>query len=182
MPGTFIPLPGSKIELSEGEVLVRQYHITTCKKPKSRGDVAVTNKRIIYQGKGKTSTSIKEVPIETVSAINTFQGSGFRVGMIILGILCIIGGIVGFATIVAPILGLILAIICFSRCFNSGYGLSIKSAAVAGTGISVGSSDITNSGTGIIGRLFSTSGQGAALAVNAAPTAEALSMMNEHCA
>lgn len=179
MPGKFIPLPGSAIELGEGEVMVRQYHITTNRKPKARGDVAVTNKRIVYQGKGKTSTSVKEVPIETVSAINTFQGSGFQAGKIIQGILCLIIGIVGFSTIILPILGLIFAIICFSNCFNSGYSLVIKSSAVSGTGIAVGSSDITSTSRGLFSRLFSTSGQGASLSVRAQPTAEALQMMNE---
>lgn len=179
MPGKFIPLPGSSIELSEGEVLVRQYHITNGKRPKSRGDVAVTNKRIIYQGKGKSSTAIKEVPIDTVSAINTFYGSGFRVGMIILGILCLAAGISMFATVIVPIIGIILAIVCFVRSYNSGYSLIIDSSAVAGTGIGVGSSNLVASAGGLFGRLFSTSGQGAALSVNASPTAEALQMMNE---
>ncbi len=179
MPGNVLSLPGSAIELSEGEVLVRQYHITVNKKPKARGDVAVTNKRIVYQGKGKTSTTVKEVPIETVSAINTFYGKGFKAGMIVLGIVFIIIGIAGIATIILPILGLILGIICFLNSFNSGYSLSIKSSAVAGTGISVGASDISVPNGGFLSGLFSTSGQGAALAVNAAPTAEALVMMNE---
>ncbi len=179
MPGNILSLPGSSIELSEGETLVRQYHITTNKKPKARGDVAVTNKRIIYQGKGKTSTIVKEVPIESVSAINTYYGSGFKFGLLLLGIVCIIVGIVGIVTIVMPILGLLLGILCFANSFNSGYSLSIKSSAVSGTGIAVGASDISISNGGFLSNLFSTSGQGAALALNAAPTKEALQMMNE---
>ncbi len=179
MPGNILSLPGSSIELSEGETLVRQYHITTNKKPKARGDVAVTNKRIIYQGKGKTSTIVKEVPIESVSAINTYYGSGFKFGLLLLGIVCIIVGIVGIVTIVMPILGFVLGALCFANSFNSGYSLSIKSSAVSGTGIAVGASDISISNGGLLSNLFSTSGQGAALALNAAPTKEALQMMNE---
>lgn len=179
MPGNVLSLPGSSIELSEGEVLVRQYHITVNQKPKARGDVAITNKRIIYQGKGKTSVTIKEVPIESVSAINTFYGKGLKAGMILLGVIFIIVGIAGIATVFLPILGLILGIFCFLNAFNSGYSLSIKSSAVAGTGISVGASDISLSNGGFFSRLFSTSGQGASFSMNAAPTAEALVMMNE---
>lgn len=174
-------IPECSVELSEGEVVVRTYHITTCNKPKSRGDIAVTNKRIIYQGKGKTSTTVKEVPIQSVSAINTYCGSGFNFGQMVLGILCVIVGLVFIATIFVPIIAVFLAIGFFASSFNSGYSLSIKSSEVTGTGISVGSSDISvaGGGSGMFKRLFSTSGQGAALAVNASPTKQALQMMNE---
>ena len=174
-------IPECSVELSEGEVIVRTYHITTCSKPKSRGDIAVTNKRIIYQGKGKTSTTVKEVPIQSVSAINTYCGSGFNFGQMVLGVLCVIVSLVFIATIFVPIIGVFLALGFFASSFNSGYSLSIKSSEVAGTGISVGSSDISlaSSNSSFMKRLFSTSGQGAAFAVNAAPTKQALQMMNE---
>lgn len=172
-------IPDCAVVLSEGEVVVRTYHVTTNRKPKARGDVAVTNKRIIYQGKGKTSTIVKEVPIETVSAITTSCGSGFNFGEMLIGILCIILGIAFFATIIAPILGFLIGAGFIFGSFNSGYSLSIKSAAVSGTGISVGSSDISQSKGGLFGNLFSTSGQGANIALKAAPTREALVMMNE---
>jgi hypothetical protein len=177
--GNYVPLPDSKMELSENEVVVRKYHITTNKKPKARGDVVVTNKRIIYQGKGKTSVTVKELPIESVSAINTFYGNGIKWGNIILGILAIIGAIATIITVIGPIILIIVAILMFKRAYNSGYSLSIKSSAVSGTGLSVGSSDITVSNGGFFSRLFATSGQGATLSVNASPTREAIIMMNE---
>ena len=174
-----IPLPGCSLELSEGEVVVRCYHITNTKKPKARGDVAVTNKRIIYQGKGKSSTAVTEVPIESVSGIGTYYGSGWNLGRLLLGIIIIIAGFAMFFLVFPPIIGTIIGVLMIFSSYNSGYSLSIKSSGVTGVGIAVGSSDISVTDGSFLKDLFSTSGQGAALAKNASPTIEAIQMMNE---
>lgn len=173
-----IPIPGCSVELSEGEEVVRCYYITDNKRPKARGDVAVTNKRVIYQGKGKNGSAVTEVPIEGISAINTYCGSGFKVGRVIIGLLFIAAGIYTLDTIIISIIGFLIGIYYLFTSFNLGYSLSIKTSAAMSTGISVGASDITSS-SGFISRLFATSGQCAALSLNAVPTAEALQMMNE---
>jgi hypothetical protein len=178
--------------MSEGEVMVRSYHITILKSrilriQKARGDVAVTNKRIIYQGKGKRSTFINDVPIENVTSVCTYAGSGFKLGFILIGIMSLILSFTLFLSlnVILMIIGLIAAAIFFFLSFNRCYSLSIQSSGVSGPGIAVGDSNVTvverRSGflAAIYGFFFATSGQGAALSVNANPTPEAISMMNE---
>ncbi len=182
-------LPGCGVELSEGEIVVRCYHITEMysrflKKQEARGDITVTNKRLIYQGKGKTSLIVNEIPIESVSAVNTFMGSGFNIGNLLLGIGFLIAAIALIFTVIFFIIGLVLAFIFLSGCFNSGYGLTIKTSDIKGVGVSLGQSDVTRGGSGgilskLFASLFSTSGQGAVLARRASPTQEALVLMNE---
>ena len=195
--GNIVPLPRCSLELSEGEQVVRCYHITILKsfflrRQKSRGDVAVTNKRIIFQGKGKSSTYVTEIPIESVSAINTYYGSGFAILQLILGIIFAIGFIfflvqgigsryIGGFLILLAFISLIIGALLIWKSYKRAYSLAISSADIKGLGISVGDSTVTVAGrrAGPLAALFTTSGQGAALSLNADPTPEAILMMNE---
>jgi len=89
--GQFLPIlrPGSPassagdssfVTLSENEVKVKTYHCTTLKRPRGEGYLTVTNKRVVFHAYGTSaqgqSKLVSEVPIETVSAIRTYYGSG----------------------------------------------------------------------------------------------------------
>ena len=178
-----IPLPNCSVLLSEGEIVVRSYHITILKsllfrRQKARGDVCITNKRIVYQGKGKVSTFVNEVPIESVSAVSTYCGSGFKIGYVLFGIACFLGV---FTLFPLGLFLLIPAAYFFYKSYNRCYSLVISSSDIKGVGVEVGDSTVTMASrrTFFLFNLFTTTGQGAALSIDSNPTPEAILMMNE---
>lgn len=81
------------VTLADGEEVVKEYACTQLKRPKCQGTLSVTNKRIIFHGKGRTSRIQKEVPIKLVSGLDTYYGINFDFVKIILGIIILFVGI-----------------------------------------------------------------------------------------
>ena len=88
-------LPGI-VTLADGEEVVKEYACTQLKRPKCQGTLSVTNKRIIFHGKGRTSRIQKEVPIKLVSGLDTYYGINFDFIKIIIGVFILMGVIMAY--------------------------------------------------------------------------------------
>jgi predicted amidophosphoribosyltransferase len=72
------------VKLSDGEIIVRQYHCSTSGlKSKMEGYITVTNKRIIHKSRGNTSRGVSEILIETYQGFVAFHSHGWRVSRLI---------------------------------------------------------------------------------------------------
>ena len=79
------------VSLSESEILVKMYHCTTLKRPSIEGYLTITNKRVVFHGHGFSGGGknrlVSEFPIEDVSGISSYYGTGLKLNFIALGIL-----------------------------------------------------------------------------------------------
>ncbi|EOU1137628.1 hypothetical protein ACV3WZ_10310 [Clostridium perfringens] len=85
----------TNILLSEGEVNVRSYHITTFPNLAitrffslaTDGYVSITNRRIIFFGDGKGSSMVSEVSIDKVGGLVSYSGKGWnKLSLLLWGI------------------------------------------------------------------------------------------------
>jgi len=178
---------GNFVKLSENEVRIKTYHCTTLKKPKGEGYITITNKRVVFHGYGNSSTGssklVSDVPIETVSGIRTYYGTGLNILALIFGIIFSIPTLIMLfnsdfgifakysskAVWIPFLICLGLAIFFLRRCKQGSYYLSIFSSGANGSPISIGDGSLG-------GRL---TGQGALMTVVATPAADTQELMQE---
>ncbi len=169
------------VALSQGEFRVRTYHCAILGGLLMRvlgangdGYLTITNKRVIYYGKGDsllgTSANLSELPIESAGAVSVYQGHGYPVVKIVVTAIVMLGlfylnGLLGF-------LVLLYLLLLFLQ--NDVYTLSIYSSSATGSPIALGTND--QGALGIFSRL---SGQSAALTVRATPGRDTQAMMLE---
>ena len=104
--GANFPYPVSNritgVNLSKDEIKIRQYFCSGCRWPSCDGILAVTNKRVIFHGHGKSffgfpSRVVDEVPLDAVSGFSSFYGSKWRYWVLLLALLFLFSAIVSFA-------------------------------------------------------------------------------------
>ncbi|WP_234121954.1 zinc ribbon domain-containing protein [Clostridium hydrogenum] len=175
------------VALSEGEVKVKTYHCTTLKKPQGEGFVTVTNKRVIFHAFGKSgggsSKLVSEVPIETISGVRTYFGTGINIMELVLGILFSLISLFfmfnktwgvfsefGSKISIIPLaIFLTLAIVFLLKFRKVSYELSVYSTGANGSPINFGDGSFGNKLTG----------QGAAATISAFPSEDTVELMRE---
>ena len=130
-----------KVVLSDGEEIVKTYCCAKMVTPRCDGYLTVTNKRIIFEGRGGVSRITQEAWIEGISGINAFYGQDIRIMRLILGIIVTVAGIPavelnGFLGFLLMCGGLALVCFSFLKCFK----MQIHTANFTNSGISLGSS------------------------------------------
>lgn len=175
------------VALSEGEVKVKIYHCTTLKRPQGEGYVTITNKRVIFHAFGKSgggsSKLVSEVPIETISGVRTYFGTGINIMELVLGILSSLLSLFfmfnknwgvfsefGSKISIIPLaVFLTLAIVFLLRFRKVSYELSVYSTGANGSPINFGDGTFGNKLTG----------QGAAASISALPSEDTIKLMKE---
>lgn len=179
-------ISNTDILLGEGEVNVKSYHCTTWNKGflskvlslSSDGYLSVTNKRVIFFGDGgKQSSLVSEVPLESVTGVNSYTGRGTNIRGLIFGIILTMIFTFLIGSLSHSTFGIIFSIVIFilgifitlrmNRYTN--YTLSIFSNASDSCPISIGDRTF---GRGL-------TGQGAKVSMNTMPTAESLVLRRE---
>lgn len=167
--------PAANMCLAENEKVVRQYQCTDIRHPKAAGYLAVTNKRVIFYGKGSSSRVVKEVVLDSVSGIDCFYGMDIQVGKLIFGVILTIFGFIllsaleevfdvnGAPALLLSLIGAIMIALSFQKCFY----LSIFSSKANGSPISIG------------GQPRSVIGNGALYSLSSRPTQDTDRMLSE---
>lgn len=129
------------VVLSDGEQIVKSYCCAKMVSPKCDGYLTVTNKRILFEGRGGTSRLTQEAWLEGVSGINAFYGWDIQILRLILGIIVAIAGLAMFServgvALVMLVLGAILIYSALLKCFK----MQIHTGDFTASGISLGSS------------------------------------------
>lgn len=169
--------PAANMCLAENEKVVRQYQCTDIRHPKAAGYLAVTNKRVIFYGRGSSSRVVKEVVLDSVSGIDCFYGMDIRLGRLIFGVILAILGIVlksviddtfyfgsyGTSALLLTVIGVLLVALSLRKCFY----LSIFSSKANGSPISIG------------GQPRSVIGNGALYSLSSRPTQDTDRMLSE---
>lgn len=169
--------PAANMCLAENEKVVRQYQCTDIRHPKAAGYLAVTNKRVIFYGRGSSSRVVKEVVLDSVSGIDCFYGMDIRLGRLIVGVILVILGIVlksviddmfyfgsyGTPALLLTVIGVLLVALSLRKCFC----LSIFSSKANGSPISIG------------GQPRSVIGNGALYSLSSRPTQDTDRMLSE---
>lgn len=168
--------PAANMCLAENEKVVRQYQCTDIRHPKAAGYLAVTNKRVIFYGRGSSSRVVKEVVLDSVSGIDCFYGMDIRVGRLVFGVILAILGIVlksgiddmfygnrGTPALLLTVIGVLLVALSLRKCFY----LSIFSSKANGSPISIG------------GQPRNVLGNGALYTLTSRPTQDTDRMLSE---
>ena len=150
---------GPKLILAENEKVVRQYQCSDIKRPRCSGYLIVTNKRLLFQGKGTTSRISKEVVLDSVSGLDCYYGMNINIPGIILGVLLALcsfmlfggGGQLVFPGLIVLALGVLLVVSSFQKSFC----LSVYSSKANGSPITVGTGPKTLAGNGALYTLAS---------------------------
>ena len=91
-----------KIALTQGEVIVKQYHIGEFAKSlgtmgKGQASVIVTNKRIISKSDSETfgasSASLEEITLDSVAGVKNYYSKGYSIGRIAIAALAALIGL-----------------------------------------------------------------------------------------
>jgi hypothetical protein len=162
------------IALAEGEKVVRKYEASVLKKPKSKGYLIATTRRLIFSGEGSgisgKSILVREVKIDQVSGIESFYGKGWSIAKLIFAIILtlIFLGMynvtnnpysdgAGFSVIF--LLGLAWpAFLIYKMVTNPGNQMALQVIASNQTPSSIGVA--VEQGTGLLGTLFGFLGLG----------------------
>ena len=79
------------IALADGEKVIRKYEASVLRKPKSKGYLIATNRRLIFSGEGSGITGrsilVREVKIDQVSGIESYFGKGWSIAKLIFAII-----------------------------------------------------------------------------------------------
>ena len=156
------------VVLSDGEQIIKSYCCAKMVRPKCDGYLTVTNKRILFEGRGGSSRITQEAWLEGVSGINAFYGWDIQVLRLIIGIIAVIAGFAMFRRSVPAALGLLvigglLIYLALLKCFK----MEIHTGNFTASGISLGSSPTSAFGNGA---LYTLTGR---------PTEDTDRMMNE---
>ncbi|MEH7254441.1 zinc ribbon domain-containing protein [Neobacillus niacini] len=161
------------IALANGEKVVRKYEASVLKKPKSKGYLIATNRRLIFSGEASgisgKSVLVREVKIDQVSGIESFYGKGWSIGKLVMAIILTIFFLIMFNATKSPFGGMgiswifLLALawpayIVYKMVTNPGNQMALQVIATAQSPSAIGVS--VESGTGILGALFSSLGLG----------------------
>lgn len=173
-PSAPSPISGNSLGgfiLADGEQPIRSYQCANVKSA-GTGYLYVTNKRMMYEGKGVGNRIAMEAPIDSIGGINSYMGTNIQIKFLIIGVLLVIGGIVVMSNsrgdgsaigILAIILGIIIAILGYRR----AYQLMVYSNKNTGVAISIGEGPTS---------IF---GNSAFYTLSAAPTRETEAMLSE---
>ena len=78
-------------KLADGERMIKEYLCSTLKFPRCKGRIAVTNRRVIFHGRGDASNRIvQEVDVQEVKGVTSYYGTNFDWKKIIIGIIFIL--------------------------------------------------------------------------------------------
>lgn len=175
------------VKLSENEVEIKTYHCTTLKKPNGEGYLTVTNKRVVFHGYGSSSTGksklVSEVPIETISGVRTYFGTGINIFALISAIIFgILSTYMAFSenfgvfskysskvSLIPFLIFLALTVLFAKKCMQGSYDLSIFSSGAASSPISIGDGSFGSRLTG----------QGALMTLVATPAEDTIILMQE---
>lgn len=161
------------IALADGEKVIRQYEASVLKKPKAKGYLIATNRRLIFSGEGNgisgKSVLVREVKIDQVSGIESYYGKGWSIAKLILAIVLTIIFLMLFASTRSPyggigiswifLLGLAWpAYIFYKMITNPGNQMALQVYSTAQSPSAIGVA--VESGIGIFGALFSWLGIG----------------------
>ncbi|OLS41142.1 hypothetical protein [Bacillus sp. MRMR6] len=161
------------IALANGEKVVRKYEASVLKKPKSKGYLIATNRRLIFSGEGSgisgKSVLVREVKIDQISGIESFYGKGWSIGKLILAIILTIFFLMMYSATSSPygVVGIsflfLLALawpayIVYKMVTNPGNQMALQVIATAQSPSPIGVA--VESNTGILGTLFSSLGLG----------------------
>ncbi|OLO42404.1 hypothetical protein BTR23_04070 [Alkalihalophilus pseudofirmus] len=156
------------IALADGEKVVRNYEASILKKPKSKGYLLATNRRLIFTGEGSgisgKSVLVREVKIDQVSGIESFYGKGWSLAKLLLAIILTFIFLSMFGSFDSGfrwffILALAWpAYIVYKMINNPGNQMALQIIASNQSPSTIGVS--VENGTGILGSLFSFLGLG----------------------
>lgn len=162
------------IALAEGEKVVRKYEASVLKKPKSKGYLIATNRRLIFSGEGSgisgRSLLVREVKIDQVSGIESFFGKGWSIAKLIFAIILTIMFLVLFNATNNPfdegvgfevifLLGLAWpAYLIYKMITNPGNQMALQVIASNQSPSAIGVA--VEQGTGLLGTLFGSLGIG----------------------
>ena len=172
--GSYTAPRSTDMRLAENEKIVRQYQCTNIKHPRAAGYLVVTNKRMIFQGKGTSSRVVKEVVLDSVSGLDCFYGMNIQLPLLILGALFALGGFYlmnmanqlhtgGGKFLLLVLLGALFIYLSLQKCFF----LSVFSSKATGSPICIG------------GRPQNMLGNGALYSLTSRPTPDTDRMLNE---
>lgn len=135
------------VVLSDGEQIVKSYCCAKMVTPKCDGYLTVTNKRILFEGRGGASRITQEAWIEGVSGINAFYGWDIHILRLIIGIIAAIVGLTMFKengglAFALLIVGALLIYSALLKCFK----MEIHTGNFTASGISLGSSPTSSLG------------------------------------
>ena len=153
------PAQGPKLILAENEKVVRQYQCSDIKRPRCSGYLIVTNKRLLFQGKGTTSRISKEVVLDSVSGLDCYYGMNINIPGIILGVLLALCSLMLFGAgsqmIFPGLIVLALGVLLVVSSFQKSFCLSVYSSKANGSPITVGTGPKTLAGNGALYTLAS---------------------------
>lgn len=162
------------IALAEGEKVVRKYEASVLKKPKSKGYLIATNRRLIFSGEASSMTGksilVREVKIDQVTGIESFFGKGWSIAKLIFAIILTIAFLfmynmaknpfsddMGFEVVF--LLGLAWpAYLIYKMITNPGNQMALQVIATSQTPSAIGVA--VEQGTGLLGTLFGSLGLG----------------------
>jgi hypothetical protein len=151
------------IALADGETVIRKYEASVLKKPRAKGYLIATNRRLLFSGEangisGKSIIS-REVKIDQVTGIESYFGKGWSLGKLIFGIILTILFLSLMNSTSLAILGLAWpGYIFYKMVKNPGNQMSLNIIASSQSPSAVGVA--VEQGTGLLGNLFSSLGLG----------------------
>ena len=176
-----------KIALTQGEVIVKQYHIGEFAKSlgtmgKGQASVIVTNKRIISKSDSETfgasSASLEEITLDSVAGVKNYYSKGYSIGRIAIAALAALIGLpvffssfgyhFDFQQLLMGLAFCAVAVYMILTCRKPSYLFSIY-ASSTGTAMEMGAN--------LRGKVFNSQGNG--IVFQYVPTEEAVTMMCE---
>jgi len=177
-----------RIALTQGEVVVRQYHIGEFVKSiflpgKGSASIIVTNKRVISKQDsdymGSSSTSVEELNLESINGVKNYYYQGYTIWRLILAIVGILAGLFLFfgafgrygvngEQMIGSLIALAIGVYMALTCRKPSYLFGIYAAA---------STPAMEMGANLRGKIFNAAGNG--IIFQYKPTKEAVKMMCE---
>lgn len=178
------------IALSQGETVVRKYHIgkffNTAAALGGKGNacITITNKRVISKTDsrffGTSSVSVEEMNIDSIVGIKNYYAQGFTIWRLALAIIFAVFALASFSEMVSSGVGrygenlgtflmtLILAVLMGATCRKPSYLFGLYSSAAAPT---------MQMGANLRGKILNSNGYG--IVFQYKPTKEAIKLMCE---
>lgn len=128
-----------EIKLSEGEKLVKKYHCAEMTFPTSKGHLYVTNKRVIFQGRGSNRRAVDDVPLDAVGGISGSYGRTLIIQHLVIGIVVLIAAAaIANLSGAAGALGMAIAAALLYLSYPQTFCINIYSSKAGNCPISVG--------------------------------------------
>lgn len=134
------------IRLSDGEVIVKTYHCSHLTLQRCDGYLTVTNRRVIFRGKGIGSRIVKEISISSITGLDTFYGTNINYILLLIGLLLILAGFNslrgieynGFLGVLSTLLGFGVGALFIKMSIKRTFKLGIYSSTAHLSPINVG--------------------------------------------